>query len=355
MAQSANGNVLRASRELARRAERKRVGEMLASLAGIDPADLPQWIRDQIDLRTDVAEWPLKRFSVGPHGRHGAIRRSKADGACGTKDPIGEQKELDAASTQDERDAIMAKRYPCTHPGTDLSAPAGTKVFAPKDGWILYDGPATDAPFVGYGPWVMLIAHADVGASMWQRMKSWATGPLLDVVDFPEHVVSVTYSLIGHLEAKPGSGARVGLPSDIWKSIGAPKGGLQSTPRSAHWLTIRSADVQGIIGDTGVAMTSSADAYDSPTSTSGTARTRRVFAGEEIGFVSKANHIHWELRNAPLAASPGRFDPIEWLRQGYGLMLPGGAKVAPAASGDGGGGILLLLALLFLSEKRGKR
>jgi murein DD-endopeptidase MepM/ murein hydrolase activator NlpD len=336
--------------DLARRAERKRVGEMLASLAGVDPKDLPQWIKDRIDLRTNVAEWPLKSFDVRRFGAHGAQRRSKADGACGSKDPIGEARELAEASTQDERDAIIAKRYPCTHWGADLSAPAGSKVFAPKDGWILYDGPATDAPFKGYGPWVMLIAHADAGASMWQRVKKWATGPLFDVLDFPEKVVSITYSLISHLANKPGSGAHVKLPADIWGSISPG-----SVTASSHWAKLKGTDTRGRIGDRGRAMMSAADAFDDPADTGGSRSNRRVFAGEEIGLVSSANHIHWEIRNAPLADAIGRFDPIEWARQGYGLMLPGGAKVAPAASGDGGGGILLLLALLLLSEKRGRR
>jgi hypothetical protein len=327
---------------------------MLASLAGIDPKDLPQWLKDQIDLRTNVVQWPLLNFNVGRFGAYGAVRKNKNEGACGSKDPIGEAKLLDAASTQDERDAIIAKRYPCTHRGADLSAKFGVKVFAPKDGWILYDGPAFDAPFTGYGPWCVLIAHADAGSSMWQRVKQWATGPLLDVLDFPETTVSVTYSMIAHLAPKPGApGPRVALPGDIWKSIRPPVI-TRGTRSSAHWGGLRSQDTQGRIVDTGAAMTSSSDAYDDPKSTGGSASTRRVFAGEEIGTVSRANHIHWEIRNAPLATSEGRYDPIAWAKQGYGLMLPGGAQVA-APSGGGGGGILLLLALLFLSEKRGRR
>jgi murein DD-endopeptidase MepM/ murein hydrolase activator NlpD len=340
--------------DLARRAERKRVGEMLASLAGIDPKDLPTWVKDRIDLRTNVAEWPLKSFNVRTFGAYGAVRKNAQQGACGSKDPLGEATALDLASTQAERDAIIAKRYPCTHWGADLSAPAGAKVFAPKDGWILYDGPATDAPFKGYGPWVVLIAHADAGSSMWQRIKQWVTGPLLDVLDFPETSVSVTYSLISHLANKPGPGAHVKLPGDIWKSLSPPVI-TRGTRSSAHWGGLRTRDTQGRITNNGSAMTSSSDAYDDPTSTGGSRANRRVFAGEEIGLVSSANHIHWEIRNAPLAGVEGRFDPIEWARQGYGLMLPSGAQVAPSPSGGGGGGILLLLALLFLSDKRGRR
>jgi len=328
---------------------------MLASLEGIDPKDLPKWLKDQIDLRTDVAEWPLRAFDVRRFGAYGATRNSAKEGACGSKDPIGEQKLLDEASTQDERDAIIAKRYPCKHWGADLSAPAGAKVFAPKDGWILYDGPATDSPFKGYGPWCVLIAHADAAASMWQRVKQWAFGPMLDMNDFPEATVSVSYSMIAHLESKPGTGAPdVKLPGDIWKSLNPPVI-TRGSRAAAHWGGIRVRDTQGRLVDAGSAMTTGADAYDDPKDTGGRRASRRVFAGEEIGHVSKANHIHWEIRNSPLASNLGRYDPISWARAGYGLMLPAGANVVASPSDGGGGGILLLLALLLLGDKRGRR
>jgi murein DD-endopeptidase MepM/ murein hydrolase activator NlpD len=336
MPQSPNAHGLRGSRELAARI-----------LAGVDPKDLPVWIRNQVDLRSNVAQWPLRRFNVNKYGAYGVTRSTPQNGACGPK--TGEPSWIDNPTTPDEQAEakdIKAKRWPCKHWGADLSAPEWSKVYAPKDGWILYDGPASDAPFRGYGPWVTLIAHRDAGDSMWQRGWKWATGPLMDALDFPEGLVSSSYSLIGHMAVPAGTGlVRIPLPGDFWGSISG---------KADRWSKLKYG---------GRGMMTDSDAHDDSTNYQhweGANRPRRVFAGEQIGTVSRANHIHWEVRNAPVASGgpptltlAGRYDPIDYFKQNYKLMLPAGVTVATPT--NGGGGILLLLALLFLSEKRGRR
>lgn len=302
------------------------------------------------DLTSDKAQWPLDNFSVHRFGAYGVTRSSKSEGACGPKP--GEPTWIDnPQDTKQVNDAmrIKAQRWPCKHWGADLSAPAGTEVYAPKDGWVLYHGPASDAPFRGYGPWVMLIAHRDSGDSMWTRGWRWATGPLLSIFDFPEGLVSASYSLIGHLAAPAGTGAvRIPLPRDFWSSVGG---------KADHWSKLTFG---------GRGMLTDADAHDDDTvypnvERSGVTIGRRIHAGDLIGRVSDANHIHWEVRNAPVAPGgppsltlAGRFDPIVYFKDNYNLQLPGGVTL-PARSGGGAGVLLLLAALAFGKKKRGRR
>lgn len=321
---------------------------------GIDPSKLPKWIRDQIDLRSNVAQWPLRNFDVRKFGAYGVTRTKASEGACGPK--TGEPSWVNNPSdTQEAQQAqrVKAQRWPCKHWGADLTAPKGTPVYAPKDGWILYDGPAVDAPFKGYGPWVILIAHRDAGDSMWQRGWKWATGPLLDIFDFPEGLVSASYSLISHLETPPGTGApRIPLTKDFWSSVGG---------KADHWSKLAYG---------GRGMMTDSDAHDDTTNYSAgpagkNQTTRRVFAGELIGHVSNANHIHWEVRNAPVAPGgppalnlAGRYDPITYFKDNYNLQLPMGGTIVPARiGGEGGAGVLLLLAALAMGgkKKRGRR
>lgn len=79
---------------------------------------------------------PLRTMKVTPHGAFGFVRRSSSNGGCGTKG------------------------YPCTHPGTDLAAAAGTPVYAPEDGVVIAQGDGTSSPFRGYGPWVIALRGA---------------------------------------------------------------------------------------------------------------------------------------------------------------------------------------------------
>lgn len=275
-------------------------------------------------------QWPVRAFNVHKFGAFGAVRSSSKDGACGTKP------------------------YPCTHRGADLSAPAGTPVYVPFDGYVLYHGPADAPPFVGFGPWVALIAHADRGTSISSRVWEWLTGPLVDIADLPEGAVSVRYSLIGHLAA-PGSGLveladdggnrdpraaprpievrPVPLVADIWEAT-RPK------PNADHWRVQQDAKQN-------VVMYTDAD---------GVQADRMVFAGQKLGHVSSKNHVHWELRTSPISPSvigTWKIDPVETFRQVYQVPLPKGARV-PSRGGGGGAGILLLLAALVLGGRKKK-
>lgn len=273
------------------------------------------------DLRTDVVVWPVEPFTVGKYGAHGAVRRSPADGLCG---PVPGERSPD--SLADER-AIEAARYPCTHKGADLSAPKGTKVVCPKDGWILYLGPATSAPFVGYGPNVALIAHADREDSWFGKAWRWMNQPLWHMDNVPEKAVSLRYSLIAHFDMFP-SIVKFPLANDVWNSTLAK-------PNPEHW--------QRLPGDRDtVAMMTDADAYND--------EKRRIYAGTELGTIGDMGHIHWEIRTSPLAEKSRRFDPIEMWRVAYNTPLPAGSGVTRAAGG--GSGWLLLLALLALGSRR---
>jgi len=322
--------------------------------------DVPEWVEKQRTLRSNVVDWPLHAFRVLPMGAYGAVRSSPENGWCPYKN--NRKKDPDP----DKERALRAADYPCKHYGVDLSAPKGTPVYAPHDGWILYAGVATSAPFVGYGPGVVLLAHHDVGDSVWERGWQWATGPALDIFDFPEGQVATRYSLLGHIvplpyppgEARPTEvlpieldlpeeKIPVPLPPDIFKSTEASK-----DPRSDHWRPLKDGTV--------VMMT----AADAVTQTEEKKVKRYVHAGDLLGHVSDANHVHWEIRSAPLAGREGRIDPIAVWQQAYGAALPAGADVSepdteatPVAErpASGGGGILLLLAAFIFGRKKQSR
>jgi hypothetical protein len=256
----------------------------------------------------------------------------------------------------------------------DLSAPKGAKVYAPHDGWILYAGVATRLPFIGYDPGAILLAHHDVQDSMWERGWKWATGRLVDIFDFPEGQMATRYSLIGHvvpLRMPPGEAAgptfpieaqpnpiEVDLTPEEQTPIPLPPdiddaGGKPSTD---HWKTLP---------DGTVVMMTAADAI---TQTDKKKIKRWVNAGDHIGWVSDANHVHWEIRTSPLAGTEGRTDPIAVWQQGYGAALPAGSEVSPpdvegapemptpprggGSSGSGAGALLLLAALAFGGGKK---
>ncbi len=79
---------------------------------------------------------PIYPLLVGSHGAWLEVRSSPADGACGVHG------------------------YPCMHPGVDVAGEAGTPVVAPEDGVIVLAGDGNSAPFVGYGPWFVIIQGA---------------------------------------------------------------------------------------------------------------------------------------------------------------------------------------------------
>lgn len=77
---------------------------------------------------------PISPLVVGSHGAWLAVRSSPSDGACGVHG------------------------YPCQHPGVDVAGTQGTPVVAPETGTVVMLGDGTSAPFVGYGPWFVIIA-----------------------------------------------------------------------------------------------------------------------------------------------------------------------------------------------------
>jgi len=76
---------------------------------------------------------PIYPLQIGAHGGWLELRSTPADGACGVHG------------------------YPCRHPGIDVAGSAGTPVVAPEDGTVVATGDGNSPPFVGYGPWFVLI------------------------------------------------------------------------------------------------------------------------------------------------------------------------------------------------------
>lgn len=88
------------------------------------PTDVPQPGRPQP---------PIYPLQVGAHGGWLEVRSTPADGACGVHG------------------------YPCKHPGLDVAGAAGTPVVAPETGTVVMAGDGNSAPYVGYGPWFVII------------------------------------------------------------------------------------------------------------------------------------------------------------------------------------------------------
>lgn len=82
---------------------------------------------------------PIYPLQVGAHGGWLEIRASPSDGSCGVHG------------------------YPCKHPGVDVAGAAGTPVVAPESGTVVAVGDGNSAPFVGYGPWFLIIQGDDSG------------------------------------------------------------------------------------------------------------------------------------------------------------------------------------------------
>lgn len=79
---------------------------------------------------------PIVPLRIGNNGAYKAVRTSPAQGSCGVHS------------------------YPCMHPGVDVVGGAGTKVYAPENGIILYATDGNSAPFAGYGPWLIVMQGA---------------------------------------------------------------------------------------------------------------------------------------------------------------------------------------------------
>jgi len=82
---------------------------------------------------------PIYPLQIGDHGGWLEVRTTPADGSCGVHG------------------------YPCNHPGVDVAGAAGTSVVAPESGGVVAVGNGAVAPFVGYGPWFVIIQGNDSG------------------------------------------------------------------------------------------------------------------------------------------------------------------------------------------------
>ena len=76
---------------------------------------------------------PIYPLQIGAHGGWLEVRSSPSDGACGVHG------------------------YPCKHPGVDVAGSSGTSVAAPESGTVVAAGDGASAPYVGYGPWFLII------------------------------------------------------------------------------------------------------------------------------------------------------------------------------------------------------
>lgn len=119
--------------------------------------------------------WPLV---VGAHGGYLETRSTPADGSCGVSG------------------------YPCRHPGLDVAGTSGTPVVAPESGTVVAAGDGSAAPFVGYGPWLVIIAGRDSGK----------------------------FHLLAHLEPATAAMAEVGREVAAGDAIGAT-----SSANHTHW------------------------------------------------------------------------------------------------------------------------
>ena len=82
---------------------------------------------------------PISPFKVGNNGAYLAVRSISAQGSCGVHG------------------------YPCKHPGVDVVGRAGAVVRAPEDGMVVFAADGSLSPFVGYGPWLVIVRGFESG------------------------------------------------------------------------------------------------------------------------------------------------------------------------------------------------
>ncbi len=76
---------------------------------------------------------PISPLKMPRTGAFLALRSSAADGACGVHG------------------------YPCRHPGVDVLGALGQPVQAPEGGKVVAQADGSSPPWVGYGPWLIVI------------------------------------------------------------------------------------------------------------------------------------------------------------------------------------------------------
>lgn len=185
---------------------------------------------------------PLNHVHITPHGGYGYVRTEAEAKRVGY------------------RLCSKAVGYPCTHRGLDLAAKAGTPVFAPEGGYLLYAVDGDDVrPFSRYGPALLVLKGA-----------------------------SGYYHLLAHMAApNPWGNYRT---NDI-----IAKAQRLSTPLAP------------VIRHTGSETTSTGE-------TGPTIRMPmfKIEEGMQLGYVSSAKHIHWEVRKRPDDRT-SVINPEDWL------------------------------------------
>lgn len=209
-----------------------------------------------------MARPPVTPVTVLPTGAYDAVRSSPAQGGCGIHG------------------------YPCRHPGEDLTARKGTPVAAPHDGWVLVSKATDKAPFAGYGPSVVLLAHDDSPDS-WTQDLFRRLPPLMGRTR-----KAFRYSLLAHLD-----------PSTLTYDV----------------------DLAAAVMDR-----SNYDVLDDGTWAMLWSPATYVKEGEVLGYVGDAGHVHWEVRISPLGThSEGATeDPFGWL-QAYDALTAWGITTLP--------------------------
>lgn len=236
-----------------------------------------------------VARPPVTPVVFGATGAYGAVRSDPKDGACGIHP------------------------YPCTHPGVDLEAPKGTDVVAPHAGWVLVSQATNDPPFVGYGPAVVLLAHDD-----YMEGKRDEIGPSQQSQLEFKAPRTLRYSLLAHLDPLS---LKYALP---WKQAQ----GLTDTDDAKKWRKLDDGTIARIADWPGWAV--------------------HVNAGDLLGAIGDAGHVHWEMRTSPLKelGDVSLMNPLGWLHA-YDPSIPW--DQVPAAPVDrrraGGAGELVKLGL----------
>lgn len=254
------------------------------------------------DNAQPIGRPPVTPVVVYPTGAYDAVRSSPRDGGCG----------------------IHA--YPCRHPGEDLRAPKGTPVAAPHDGWIMVSKATEKAPFSGYGPAVVLIAHDDSTDPWMRRIFGALTG----------RRYALRYSLLAHLD-----------PTSLTFRQDIPDGAL-------------GADYYDHVDD----------GTDVPTYalTTHAALPFYVKAGDVVGYVGDAGHVHWEVRKQPFGThgDGATLDPFGWLAHYDDGTTAWGTTTLPVDTSRnpdgprGGSRVVLVFAALaalawWSSEKRTRR
>jgi murein DD-endopeptidase MepM/ murein hydrolase activator NlpD len=130
---------------------------------------------DVFDVGTPVPgrpQTPIFPFRFNPRGGgFGQVRNSLGDGGCPNQN------------------------YPCTHPGIDVAAPAGTVVVAPEDGTVVRVADGSSSPFGGYGPWVIVLAGASGRFHLLAHLSpaTSSSAPLGQVVRAGDRVGTVAF------------------------------------------------------------------------------------------------------------------------------------------------------------------